>query len=112
VSFGSSITAFSGLLDSVVSSVLGNGFLSSVAYNLADWFALGHVFAVKPTPETRLPETTFVQFKKRFISTTQPTPQIHRMKEMQKPDSQQFRAHLMPRKQVNARVLRLYWDNL
>ena len=112
VSFGLSYTAFSGLPYSVVSSVLGDGSLSSIFLNLADWFALGYVFAVKPTSKTRLPEVTFVQFKKRFISTTQPTPQIHRMEVMQKPDSHQFRAPRMRRKQANARVLRLYWDYL
>ena len=68
------------------------------SFNLADWLTLGYVFAVKPISKKRLPEITFVQFKKQSIPTAQLTPQIHRMKVMLKPDSHEFRVPLMPMK--------------
>jgi len=79
-----------------------------LSFNLAEWLSPGYVFAVKPTSKERLPKVTFVQFKKRFIATTQPTPQTHRMKVMLKPDSHKLRVPQMLRKQINARVLGSY----
>jgi hypothetical protein len=95
VSFDCSETAFSGLFDLVVSSVLCDGFLSSIVFNLTDWLTLGYIFAVKPISKQRLPEIAFVQLKKQSIAAAQATPQIHRMEVMLKPDFHGSRVPLM-----------------
>ena len=60
ISLDSSGTAFSGLFDLVVSSVLSIGLLSSIVFNLTDRFSPGYVIAIKPFSKKRLPEITFI----------------------------------------------------